>query len=594
MTAPSSGGTSSAPRSAEDPARADPSVWGRRTRAGWSFVEDAPSIGTMPAAAGFMVEVPVGLSGPRLGGRLAPMRLLAEQIMACRPDARQPVAVVARGVVPTGPAAEILFGGLADALGVPVMGADADVSMHAPGILVTTGRFLRWHPRTPNGGRPLPARRVDVLGPRLPQPAAPARVATPARVAAAAGAGRSRVAATPPASATAHLPAPRPAPAPTPTPNPTPLDGDVSALLSPDRWQERLPSTLPGGLFAPAEPPMPLAAVLQQPSQSALSADHPPAAADLTAAEDQSAARAGPTQRAAVSSAAPLWIDGAELPAGDRAALRRVLNGRYDAHARVVARTLAEEPGLRSTHGTPADLVAGLVALRAYCTEEREVINQMLRSGGGSMADERVAVLARCAAYGLRQLPAVFGPVFLATATAPGLAVDYQPGDELIEPGFVDVDTVPQAPQEPAVEIAIWSVSARRLDSLGGDRSALFPPGSRFAVLALDDTPDNAANGNGLTRVLLRELDRTRPGKAAGVSTGMATVGQEPAERIIARLREASRADARRAQRARRARRTSLPLEFAPGLDGAGRRFASPTGLVEPPQRVNEQKGGRT
>lgn len=56
---------------------------------------------------------------------------------------------------------------------------------------------------------------------------------------------------------------------------------------------------------------------------------------------------AGQTE-ASLSGVTPLWITGTGWGANDRALLRRVLNGRYDIHARLVTHTLAEEPGLRA------------------------------------------------------------------------------------------------------------------------------------------------------------------------------------------------------------------------------------------------------
>lgn len=268
-----------------------------------------------------------------------------------------------------------------------------------------------------------------------------------------------------------------------------------------------------------------------------------------------------------------LWLPEAEPGQGeadaDRMALRQVLGAEYDAHARVVSRTLSENPGLRAVAGSVGGLTAGLVAVRAYLRDEREAVNIVLRGGEvDGVGRDRVRLLARSARYGLRRLPSVFGPVYCASAGEPA---GYRPGDELVEPGFVDVDLVPPAGGAEGVEFAIWSVSAHRLAGLGGGgTAALFPPGSRFAVLAVDEPEDEESP----VRVLLRDLATSRRGRG----------GPENTERVLARLREANRpSGVIRPPDAR----TSLPI----GLDARGRRFRRPVAAPVPAGRT-ERRGG--
>jgi hypothetical protein len=242
------------------------------------------------------------------------------------------------------------------------------------------------------------------------------------------------------------------------------------------------------------------------------------------------------------------------IDADDRRALRTVLSGQYDAHARLVARTLAERPGLRSGADRDA-LVPGLVAVRAYTTGSRRAVNMYLRSAGPDDGTSQ-ELLARCVAYGLHRLPVAIGPVFAVQAAAgAGTTAGYRPGDELTEPGFVDASLAPGIPGG-GVEYAIWSVSARRLDGLGTTGgAALFPPGARFSVLAVDQP----GTGGEPARVLMREV----------TSRATRTQPAGPPDRLLTRLRAVSRTA-----------EGAAPLDFPIGLDATGRRYAATTAAV--------------
>jgi hypothetical protein len=311
-------------------------------------------------------------------------------------------------------------------------------------------------------------------------------------------------------------------------PAPTPLNADTAALLDPARW-----SRVTGPGDPSAAPPL---------------GGQPVASPRV--------ARPG------------TWITDTGWGDGDRATLRQVLNGRYDVFARVVTRTLAEEPGLRAT-GSPAELVPELVALCAYHAGERNQVNKVLRTGSGLGADDRATILARGALRGLRRLPAVHGPVFAAGHDAEAVVSAYRAGDELVEPAFVDVDISGGRSPEAPVEYVIWSVSAHRLGRFGSGApgGAVFVPGSRFAVLAIDP-PDG---GREPLRVLLRDRAGARPGRAASDA------------RLLDRLRGAvpeGRGD-----------RPVCHLGFAPGLDEHGRRYAPPPADVGHRHGVSQPEG---
>ena len=111
----------------------------------------------------------------------------------------------------------------------------------------------------------------------------------------------------------------------------------------------------------------------------------------------QGAADAIPAEPLDASSAggSPLWIVNGAWGTDDRRGSRRLLSDRYDGYARVVVRTLAEQPGLRGADAT-ADLVADLVALLAYHTPaSADAVNGALRTGRNAGPDDREALLAR-------------------------------------------------------------------------------------------------------------------------------------------------------------------------------------------------------
>ncbi|HWS31767.1 MAG TPA: hypothetical protein VN408_03380 [Actinoplanes sp.] len=230
-------------------------------------------------------------------------------------------------------------------------------------------------------------------------------------------------------------------------PGPVPVDPSFAALAA------------PGGHTA-MPPPLDLALPPQQEKTRPLPAAPPEAPA-------------APAPEVRTVPAAP---DGAELEPDDLTALRRILATGYDGHARVVARLLSTEPGLRIAALTAPGLSAGLIAVRAYCTGERDTINGYLRGAPAAAADP--AVLARGVAYGIRRLPAVFGVTYRVAEPPAG---PVQPGMRFLEPGFLDV-TLTSAGAVP-FEWVIWTASARRTGGLDGT-GAVFPAGTTFEVLA--------------------------------------------------------------------------------------------------------------
>ncbi|MFY1583895.1 hypothetical protein ACN267_05270 [Micromonospora sp. WMMD734] len=590
---------------------------------------DTPTVGTPagrddPADPGrqapvpldvFLVEVALGAGGFQVAGRPVPPGVLAGHLAALRRDGRP---VVLCGDVPYPAAAGMLFGALADALGAPVVAGDARVEVTASGLLTTTGTFRRWRPRSAAGT----ARTVTDLGPVLPTPAAlPTGPATPP---VAPGTPEPPAAAPATTGAAPAVTAARPA-----GPAAAPSDGSGAAGDTPGvllvgvsasavdpavvpadgahRWQRlavprldllRVASPAVTGDGAPPAPE-PTAAPPPVPQDARPGPTAPPAAADdpVTVPPGRTDTPAGspgppagrpepvPGPVAGDPGVPPVVVPGprpappgptrvpvtvrldAGTPtAGDRTALRRILAGRYDSYTQVVTRTLAEEPGLRVAAVSAPDLPAGLVAVRAYCTGEREAVNAVLR-GDAAPADDPTA-LARWVGYGLRRLPVVFGPVFrAATGPPPG---GYPPGTLLVEPAFLDVDATPTPVPDAGVQFVIWSVGARRLGGLGAagtgaraapagvhtgpraDGTAVFPAGTCFQVLA-----DEPVGDGGPRQVFLRELPGGRP----------APGGEQTLRRLRAVAGVGDAADG-----------GTPPLPVGIGVDGAGRLFALPSG----------------
>jgi hypothetical protein len=263
---------------------------------------------------------------------------------------------------------------------------------------------------------------------------------------------------------------------------------------------------------------------------------------------------AGSTRPKAAQPAAPPSVERPPWSAvraytedADRERMRTALGWRFLAHSRCAARAMSLHPGLRNALGGH-DVVSGLVAVLALLDGAGDRVNRALRGGP---ADEQTALLARCAAAGLSQLPVVGGAVF-AMAPAELALGAYRPGEVLVEPAFAALSLTPGA-QNSTPRYAIWSASARRLDLLTDpnrrDVPAMFAAGTRFAVLDIVHSgPEEAPC------VLLREVVGDRRDSALD-------------ERIGGKLRAAL---------GRPPGGTPPQLPWPLGLDEANRMFLAP------------------
>jgi hypothetical protein len=336
----------------------------------------------------------------------------------------------------------------------------------------------------------------------------------------------------------------RPMPAPADSGQPTRQPRVLGDTLPPSAAPPPPSPTLP-----PSAPPPRQRPLRRDPVGTHVVLDLPPATTTTVPVPSRGRPPSSPST--------PLWITAARCDAEDGAHLRQVLDGRYEAHARAVVRALAEENELRDGD-PPAATVNGLVAVHAYCATERDSVNRVLRGFDDPSRGASAAVVARCALYGLLRLPVVFGPVFAACPTDVPLDA-YLSGGELIEPGFVDVDLTATDHPDASIEYVIWSVSARRVGPVapGDQATALFAPGSRFAVLGVD-------SGSRHRRVLLLDLAAQR--RVMSAST----------EGLLHRLVEAASNGVGR-------KREPLPARGLPiGLDDSGRPFVATPAPSDP------------
>jgi hypothetical protein len=140
-------------------------------------------------------------------------------------------------------------------------------------------------------------------------------------------------------------------------------------------------------------------------------------------------------------------------------------------------------------------------------------------------------------AAGLRRLPALQGVVVRGGPAEADAADAYRPGQDLVEAApLIALDDV-GAHVPGAVEILIWSATARRLNGFAEDRSTpevAFLPGTVFRVLAVDPPPTTATRPDGtpVRRVLLTEVPPAKAGPG----------NEKWAERVLTRLDAAAAA----------------------------------------------------
>ncbi|WP_432842774.1 hypothetical protein [Dactylosporangium sp. CA-092794] len=496
---------------------------------------DAPGSLTAGPAGWFTVAVEAGRDGFCLDGRTLDAAALAAAIWRSPRWRGRPVLLVTQPGAPQDGAGPMLRQ-LAEDLGAPVYASDRGLHF-VFGRAVADRMFWCWRPGSDSD---LP----EAAGAVLPPPAsAPAR-----------------------ASCAPSAPAATPVPGAAPAPFPVPAAGGAP---EPDTGPEIRSLVVPAvrvagldlGIRPVALEPAAFAGLdlrSHRPSGAAEPApEAAPAPADAVAG---SAGGAGGATRAE-----PAWYPvGDGIHETDREQVRGALGWKFQAYSRVVTRATSLHPGLRGAAGAH-DGGLGLVAVLALLDGAGTRVNEALRGGG--VPDEQARALARCAAAGLAQLPAVNGPVFAAAPDDADLTRLYRPGDVLVEPAFTTVSVGRGGGAAP--RYAIWSASARRLDQLRapddqpGESQALFAAGTRFEVLAVDP-----AGPGGAPCVLLRERV---PGRHDG--------GLD--QRVAGKLRDAL------AGRAATAVTQPWPLGLAGGLrfpldaDARGRGRPAPTSAPE-------------
>jgi hypothetical protein len=189
----------------------------------------------------------------------------------------------------------------------------------------------------------------------------------------------------------------------------------------------------------------------------------------------------------------------------DRLAFRTSLGWRYDAATRAVARLLAERPGLRTGATSTEEMITELAAVQLFSSADHSALVAAIRSG--DLAEH--LPFASCLAGGLDRLQSVQAVVLRGGPGDAAAADVYEVGADLVEPAplLATADLATAVAGE--VEVLIWSLSARRLSGLvdaDRDGDVVFPPATRFRVLAVDATERGR-------RVLMTELPRAEPAR---------------------------------------------------------------------------------
>ncbi len=190
--------------------------------------------------------------------------------------------------------------------------------------------------------------------------------------------------------------------------------------------------------------------------------------------------------------------------AEERGWLRRSLSREFDRAASSVARVLSQHPGLPSGEArTGEDVLCDAVAVRLYLSAPGATIDAGLRAARKGPH----VPFARCVVSGLGRLPSHRGAVVFAASPTPQQWELLRSRRLVTEWGFTNALTAPGTDQDGAVEVLLWSMTARRtrlLEPEEDDRTenrVLFVPGTSFKILSMVD-PAPGKRG----QLLLREL----------------------------------------------------------------------------------------
>jgi hypothetical protein len=227
--------------------------------------------------------------------------------------------------------------------------------------------------------------------------------------------------------------------------------------------------------------------------------DTPPAPAAAAPPERATPAAVQPTP--AAEATALLSGKGIEQ---ERAWLRRTLSREFDTMANSIARILSEHPGFQSGDSrTSDDVLTDTVAVRLYLSAKGAEVDRALRTG----VNGPHVPFARCVVSGLTRLPSHRGATVFAASPTEEQWQLYQKRRLVTEWGFVHSLTQPSADQGGAVDVLVWSMTARRARLLEPDgdehtdNRVVFVPGTSFKVLDLA-APTTGERG----RLFLREL----------------------------------------------------------------------------------------
>nr|WP_130513588.1 hypothetical protein [Krasilnikovia cinnamomea] len=323
-----------------------------------------------------------------------------------------------------------------------------------------------------------------------------------------------------PVEAAPTVPAPCDAPALVAVPAPVGGQAPPATVISvlPTAEAVALPAWRTSSVLVPEAPERPATPpALPEPGQPQTSrdtAEPAPLSAAPTAPRPSEATPARPvpdpkpTRRARYQpvpeAAACALISGRALDE-ERSWLRRSLSREFDAVASSISRILSEQPGLQGdTAKSAAEILSDSVAVRLYLSSRGAAIDDALRSARKGPH----VPFARCVAAGLSRLPSHRGATVYTAAPSPEQWELLARSRLLTEWGFTTALTAPSADLTGAVDVLVWSMTARRTRLLEPDgdeqvdNRVLFVPGTSFKVLDVVEPGPAGERG----QVLIREL----------------------------------------------------------------------------------------
>jgi hypothetical protein len=172
--------------------------------------------------------------------------------------------------------------------------------------------------------------------------------------------------------------------------------------------------------------------------------------------------------------------------------------GRYKDYEAYIESLKLAHPELK---GIPTE---ELIALRGYTTSDYQMLNKALRSRDPEELVRLKPYIDKATAA-LEDMPAHKGTVFRGVRElTPEQLGRYKPGEVITEPAFTSASTAAEQAFAGKVLVVIESETGKSVELVSRyayEKEVLFPPGTRFRVLAVDKVE------NDVTRIFLKEVN---------------------------------------------------------------------------------------